>query len=457
MRALGLRTVSAVMFVVIMLTAGVGTVLAQSSGFPPPRFVHFSGKADAHTQGALYMPDPAVFPNPTTAMIAVHRVGNRMHHDGISPLIEREMPKRGVIVLGINTHAVNNEAAVDWDAQMPMDMKAAIEFLKKEIGVKTIVLLGGSGGGPNVAFYQALAEKGLSVCKGPNKIVQCPDDPGLIGPPADAIVLRDTHPGNPMNRLRSINAAVTDEANPRALDENLNPFLAKNGYNPDGCSTYSAEFQKRYFEAQSARMNRLVERALGMRADMAAGKAFPADDAPFIAYRNNARLVQLDRTIDAGTHSARKLVRDDGTIATGIVRTVRPCTPRIARNDASYGGTMALTVKSFLGAGAIRSKNAMTDIDHCSTNNSTTCMVKYISAPTLVLTAQGHYFIRDNEEIFENAAAKSKDFAVIAGATHGMGNCPRCEGAPYKNARKHFYDYIDRWLKGGYAPVAALK
>lgn len=454
MRALASRSIVAVL---VLLATGAVTALAQSSGFPPPRFVHFSGKADAHTQGALYLPDPAVFPNPTTAMIAVHRVGNRMHHDGISPLIEREMPKRGVIVLGINTHAVNNEAAVDWDAQMPKDLKAAIEFLKKEIGVKTVVLLGGSGGGPNVAFYQALAEKGLSVCQGADKIVQCPNDQSLIGPPADAIVLRDTHPGNPMNRLRSINAAVTNEADPRALDESLNPFLAKNGYNPEGCSAYSAEFQKRYFEAQSARMNRLVEQALRMRADMAAGKAFPADDAPFIAHRNNARLVQLDRTIDAKTHAPRKLVKDDGTIVTDIVTTVRPCTPRIDRTDASYEGTMALTVKSFLGAGAIRSKNAMTEIDHCSTNNSTTCMVKYIAAPTLVLAAQGHYFIRDNEEIFENSAAKQKDFAVIAGATHGMGNCPRCDGAPYKNARTNFYDYIDRWLKSSYAPVASLR
>ena len=437
----------------VLIACGVGSALAQGSNFPPPRFVHFNGQ----TQGALYMPDPAVYPNPTAAMIAVHRVENRMHNDGISPLIDREMPKRGIIVLGLNPHSVNNEAAVDWEGKMPKDMKAAVEFLKKEIGVKTVVLLGGSGGGPNVAFYQALAEKGLSVCKGPNKIVECPDDPGLIGPPADAIVFRDTHPGNPMNRLRSINGAVTNEADPATLDDTLNPFSEKNGFDPNGCSSYAADFQKRYFEAQSARMNRLVDLALKMKADMKAGKVIPSDDAPFIAHRNSARLVQLDRTIDNKTHSPRKLVKDDGSIVTGVVTTVRPCTPQVKNDDTTYEGTMALTVKSFLGAGAIRSKNAMADIDHCTTNNSTTCMVKYIAVPTLVLTAQGHYFIRDNEEIFENSAAKAKDYAVIAGATHGMGNCPRCEGAPYKNARTNFYDYIAKWLSTGYAPVSALR
>jgi hypothetical protein len=450
MRGLSSRFVAACLAVSAVIACGVGTARAE---FPPPRFVHFSGQ----TQGAIYMPDPAVFPNPTTAMIAVHRVENRMANDGISPLIDREMPKRGVIVLGLNTHSVNNEAAVDWEGKMPKDLKAAVEYLKKEMGVKTVVLLGGSGGGPNVAFYQALAEKGLSVCKGPNKIVECADDPELIGPPADAIVFRDTHPGNPMNRLRSANPAVLNEADAATLDDSLNPFLEKNGYNPKGCSSFSAEFQKRYFEGQSARMNKLVDTALKMKADMAAGKAFPVDDMPFIAHRNGARLTQLDRSVDGKTDKPRKLVKDDGTIVTDIVTTVRPCLPQIKEADATFAESIDVTVKSFLGAGAIRSKNAMTDVDNCSTNNSTFCMVPYITVPTLILAAQGHYFFHDNEQIFELSASRAKDYAVIAGATHGMGNCARCEGAPYKNARTNFYDYIAKWLNTGYAPVTALK
>ena len=428
------------------------TSLAQSSGFPPPRYVHFSG----HVQGALYMPDPAVHPNPTTAVLAIHRTENRMHNDGISPLLDRELPKRGFVVLGMNPHSANNEAAVQWERRMPRDLKYGVEFLKKEVGVKRVILLGGSGGGPNVAFYQAIAEKGLSVCKGPNKIVECPDDPGLVGPPADAIIFRDTHPGNPMNRLRSANPAVTNEADAGVLEDSLNPFLEKNGYNPRGCSTFSEEFQRRYFEGQSKRMNRLVESALKTKADMAAGKHFPADDAPFVAHRGEARLTQLDKTIDAKTHKPQKLVRDDGKIVTDIVTTVRPCSPDNREADASYSNSVAVTVNSFLGAGAIRSRNAMTDIDHCSSNNSTTCMVQYIEAPTLVLASQGHYFIRDNEEIFERSSSRKKDYAVIAGATHGMGNCAKCEGAPYVNVRKNFYDYIAKWVSTEFAPVTEL-
>jgi hypothetical protein len=455
MTALFSRSAAACLAVLTMTACGVATAQAQGSNFPPPKFVHFNGHEQA--QGALYMPDPAVYPNPTVAMIAVHRVNNRMHNDGISPLIDREMPKRGVIVLGLNTHSVNNEAAVDWEGQMPKDLKAAVEYLKKEVGAKTVVLLGGSGGGPNVAFYQAIAEKGLSVCKGPNKIVQCPDDPGLVGPPADAIVFRDTHPGNPVNRLRSANPAVLNEDDAAELADNLNPFLEKNGYNPKGCSTFSEEFKQRYFEGQSARMNKLVDKALKMRADIEAGKSFPVGDAPFVSHRNGARLVQLDRSVDGKTDSPRKLVKDDGSIVTDIVTTVRPCVPRIKETDATYEESIDVTVKSFLGAGATRSKHAMNDVDHCSSNNSTICMVQHITVPTLVLAAQGHYFIHDNEIIFEKSASRAKDYAVIAGATHGMGNCSRCEGAPYKNARKHFYDYIAKWLNTGYQPVADIR
>jgi len=453
MTALPAKTILAAAAFATSIICTAQSAQAQGPGLPPPRFVHFNGQA----QGALYMPDPAVYPDPTWAMIAVHRVENRMYHDGISPLIDREMPKRGVIVLGLNTHSVNNEAAVDWEGKMPKDLKAAVEYLKKEGQAKKIVPLGGSGGGPNVAFYQALAEKGLSVCKGPNKIVECADDNELIGLPADAIVFRDTHPGNPINRLRSANPAVLNEDDAGTLDDSLNPFLEKNGYNPKGCSSFSPEFQKRYFEGQSARMNKLVDKALKMKADMAAGKAFPVDDAPFISHRNGARLTQLDRSVDGKTDKPRKLVKDDGSIVTDIVTTVRPCLPQIKEADATYSESVNVTVNSFLGAGAIRSKHAMNDVDNCSTNNSTLCMVPYITVPTLILAAQGHYFFHDNEQIFEKSASRAKDYAVIAGATHGMGNCTRCEGAPYKNTRQNFYDYIAKWLNTDFAPVTAIK
>lgn len=49
---------------------------------------------------------------------------------------------------------------------------------------------------------------------------------------------------------------------PAKVDANLDPFDIRNGYNPKGESHYSAEFQTRYFAGQSARMNRIIDRAL---------------------------------------------------------------------------------------------------------------------------------------------------------------------------------------------------
>ena len=66
---------------------------------------------------------------------------------------------------------------------------------------------GNSGGGVTMSFYQAVAEKGPSICKGPEKLMPCGDN--LAGlPKADAIILTDGHPGNPILRLRSINPSV---------------------------------------------------------------------------------------------------------------------------------------------------------------------------------------------------------------------------------------------------------
>jgi hypothetical protein len=74
-----------------------------------------------------------------------------------------------------------------------------------------VVLWGFSGGGPTTTFYQAVAENGPSYCRGPRKLIECGD--GLAGlPPADGLILVDAHPGNSVNGIRSLNAAVTNDA-----------------------------------------------------------------------------------------------------------------------------------------------------------------------------------------------------------------------------------------------------
>jgi len=402
-----------------------------------PRYIQFQPSA---TKGALYVPDSG--PAPHTAFLTIHRTSNFMNMIGTG-----ELAKRGFMVLGMNPRSDNNEASVNFE-EIALDIKQGIEFLRKQAGITKVILIGFSGGGPSTTFYQAVAEKGISYCQGPNKLTQCSN--ALAGlPPADAMLLLDAHPGNTINGLRSLNPSVLDENDLTKIDPALDPFDVKNGYNPSGHSTYSAEFMDRYFKAQSARMNRLIDKALAMREEIKQGKGKTLDDVPFIVYRNRARLMDFSMSIHPGTTRPQKLIKNDGTISTEIVRSVRVGLAENARLDKTLSnGTMFLTLTSFLSANAIRSKDSIVDIDWCSANNSTPCALKQITVPILVTAMGGHYFIADNEIHYDVAVSKDKDYVVIEGAVHGQTPCEACSkitGQSYANATKNLYDYVGKW------------
>ncbi|HEY4133586.1 MAG TPA: hypothetical protein VGO34_00090 [Alphaproteobacteria bacterium] len=425
-------------FVALALGLMLGYSATQAAAQSDPRYIRFSNSA---TKGALYKPDSG--PAPHIAVLVIHRTSNFMNH-----ISTTELSKRGFLVLGMNPRSDNNEAAVDWDANQ-LDVREGVEFLKKQPGIDKIVLLGHSGGGPTTSYYQAVAENGLAYCKGPNKLVECSDK--VAGAPkADGLILVDAHPGNSVNGLRSLNPAVLDEADPSKIDPSLDPFDPKNGFNPQGDSTYSDAFQKRYYEAQSARMNRLIDKAQKLLADMKAGRHVPSDDESFVIYRNRARLMDISTGVHGSTVKPQKLLKNDGTVdASKPVKTVRVSTPDNAKRDASFEDTRQLTVKSFLGANAVKSTNALDGIDWCSSNNSTPCAVQNISVPLLVTAMGGHYFIRDNEITYEMAKSADKDFIVLQGAVHGMTPCKPCSaatGEDYGNATKNFFDYLAAWM-----------
>src|ERR1019366_3255037 len=199
-----------------------------------PEFVAFPGTSKA----ALYRPDTG--PAPHVGILVMHRTANYLAHRACT-----ELSRRGFMMLCMNTRFENNEALVDFE-KLPLDVKAGVNFLRAQPGISKVVLFAHSGGGPLMALYQAVAENGPAYCKGDNKLVECGDDlAGMI--PADGIIFADAHPGNSINTLRGLNPAVADENNPpdAPLLPDLDPFDPKNGFNPDGPSHYSAEFQAR--------------------------------------------------------------------------------------------------------------------------------------------------------------------------------------------------------------------
>jgi hypothetical protein len=434
-----------VLALAIVLGLAPGLARAQSN----PQFIAFQGIR----KGALYKPDSG--PAPHVGILAMHRTANYLNHRACT-----ELSRRGFLLLCMNTRYENNEALVDFE-KLPLDVKTGVDFLRRQPGITKVVLFAHSGGGPLMSFYQAVAENGPAYCKGANKLTQCGDDlAGLI--PADGIVFADAHPGNAINTLRSLNPAVANENNPPDAPPTaaLDMFDPNNGFNPNGPSHYSEEFQQRYFKAQADRMNRLIDIARD-KLDRIKRNAYPYpdDDIMVIPRGGNpgagagadARLFVTEPDIAAINSTSRpvKLLRNDGTVATQIVKSVFVANPGVARGNMGFrSGTKVFTLRSFLSAQAVRAGNAADDIDYCSTNNSTVCAVQSISVPVLFAAMGAHYFIRDNERQYDLARSKDKDFVVIEGANHGFTPCEPCETSPgqYSNTVKHLFDYMTDWL-----------
>src|SRR3954463_3955597 len=125
-----------VLALAIVLAFEVSPGLAQSN----PTYVPLPANAKA----LYYRPDNN--PSPQVAVLTVHRTGNKF-----TALECTELSKRGFGVLCLNTRFENNEALVDFE-KIPLDIKAGMEYLKKQ-GVAKIVLWGHSGGGSTTTFY----------------------------------------------------------------------------------------------------------------------------------------------------------------------------------------------------------------------------------------------------------------------------------------------------------------
>ena len=404
------------------------------------QFSPFSGGA----QGLYWVPSTG--PISHTAFLVIHRTSNYL-----SQTATQELPKRGFSVLGMNSRFTNNDASVNWEL-LALDVRAGVRFLRSQPGITRVVLLGPSEGGAVTSYYQAVAENGLAFCQAPNRLTQCSSSQLAGFTPADkadGIVFLDPTLGS-VSPVQSLNGAVQSEVDPKNTSANLDPFSVRNGFNPDGDSVYSAHFVKRYTDAQSRRMNDLIDMALKAMADIEAGRHFPSDNDAFVIYRGSAELSDVSTGVECCTLKPRKLLKNNGTIDnTQIVSTVRVSDPSNREADASFEGTRFLTLTSFLSANAIRSTNSLNGIDWCSSNASTVCAAANISAPILVMNAQGHNLIRHGEEIFEMSTSNDKDYVVIEGATHGFAPCTDCSaihgGADYSNARTNTFNYVRDW------------
>jgi len=409
----------------------MGIAAAQSN----PQFVRLSNTAKA----ALYMPDQG---EPKVGILLMHEDSNFMSHIACT-----EFSKRGYAVLCVNGRSENNESLDDW-IDLPLDAAAGMHYLRDKIKLPKVLIFAHSGGGPLLSFYEAVAENGPAYCQNAGNLAPCGDNlKGL--PKADGMIFFDAHPGTGINLLRSLDPSVVSEDRPDSVDPRFDAFNPANGFNPNGESHYSDAFKNAFFKAQADRMNRLIAVAQERQRMMKANKHVYSDDDIFVIPRVRARLMELDLSIDGATVQPRKLIKNDGSIITGVVHSVRVPAPSRAKDNRKFDdGATILTVNSFLAARAVRARDAMADIDYASNNNSTPRHIQNIHVPILMAAAGGHYFMRDNEMMFDLAASPDKDFVVIEGAAHGIVPCTACEKTrgQYSNTVKNTFDYMKQWI-----------
>jgi pimeloyl-ACP methyl ester carboxylesterase len=440
----GLVSTLAVSLLLLLTTSSL--VSAQSS--VATSFVPLKGGV----LGVLYQP-PEPGPKSHVGIVIMHTFASYQNFVGCS-----ELARRGYTVLCADGPEVNVlHSSFTWE-DAPLYVAQSVGYMRARPDITSVLVLGHSIGGPLMAFYQNLAEHGpAAVCEGPEKMTRCTD--ALAGlPPADGVILLDSHLGDAFGTLTYTDPSVINESDPTERDTSLDMFNPANGFSPEGAN-YSAEFRHTYLQAQARRYQQIVQRAQDRLAKIQAGQGLYTDDEPFLINGMQARMWQSDLHQLASTIGPWPLLRADGSIASEIIHSVRVPSggPQGARSMTAAYNT--LTVKEFLSTHAIRvdpaqydiNESDITGVDWASSSTSAPTNVKGVSVPLIIMSMTGHYFERPDEIIFQHAASADKTLGFVEGAVHGLTPCQPCAqrfngGTSYGDTVGRLFDYLDSWI-----------
>ena len=316
------------------------------------------------------------------AFIVIHPSSNFLGHYLIGP-----MQKRGRAILALNTRYGGNDSALMMERCI-QDLGAGVQFLRDQ-GYKRVVLIGNSGGGSLVAFYQSQAEK-LTITHLPDgrPIDLVPSDL----PPVDGLAMVAAHPSRARVLTDWLDPSVYDETDMLAVDPDLDMFNPKNG------PPYDAEWLKRYRAAQLARNERITDWALARIRKLEADPdpELPKD-APFLVYRTSADPRFVDLTLDPSD-------RKGGTT-------------RGSAKSTNYGATnlgRICTLRSWLSQWSVRLSRA--DGPVCLEKTSVPVLAVTHSADTVVFPSQ--------VGLWQKAAGARCTHHVLKGGTHHLHGQP---------------------------------
>jgi pimeloyl-ACP methyl ester carboxylesterase len=332
-------------------------------------------------------------------------------------------------------------------------LAAAVKAARAVPGVEKVVLAGHSTGGPVLTSYQDVAENGPAACQVPERVIKC-DPKGLDNlPKADAVMLIDSAAGAP-ERTDALNPAV-DLRYPHARSSDLDMFSPKNGFDPATKSaTYSDEFLKRFYAAQGAKANLVIDDALDRLALVEKGLGDYKDDEPFVVpgaalQVNGARPELADMRILSHSHAPHMLLKADGTTPTQIIPQVYRPLASPDNEDRLSSTTINTTVRGYLSFQGLRvtpdyhsTEDNVVGVVWRSTPNSIEGNVQGIKVPTLIVSGTCAPHLVLLEIAYDLSAAKDKTIVGVEGANHGLMPCRPEFGDTFKRS----FDYIDSWL-----------
>jgi pimeloyl-ACP methyl ester carboxylesterase len=329
----------------------------------------------------------------------------------------------------------------------------AIKALKAIPGVEKVVLIGHSTGGPELTSYQDVAENGPKACQGPERIMKC-DGKGLDNlPKADGILLMDSNAGAP-ERTIALNPAI-NEFHPRQVNPDLDIFSPKNGFDPNTkLAEYSPEFLKKFFAAQGAKANRVIDEAEARLAKIEKGEGEYKDDEPFVVAGasviiNGARPELADQRLLAKTHAPHMFLKADGTTPVEIIPQALPAIAAPQLEDTLANSAINGTVKHYLSFQALRvtpdyhmTEDSIVGVNWRTTPNSIEGNLQGIKVPTLVVSGTCAPHLVLLETAYDLSAATDKTMIGVEGANHGMMPCK----PEYGDTFKRVFDFADAWL-----------
>ena len=397
------------------------------------------------TEGLLY--EPSV-PGPNARIAVVFSHPNR---DNFNAPVGKEMARRGYPALMINYRGDSDYGRGLPEGYLP-SISEGIAYLRTLPGVERVVLIGHSGGTHVGTLYQNVAEHGPAACQGPEKIYPCPSDGIEKLEKADGLVLLDPTLGAAHN-MSAIDPAVGGDSR----DASLDMFTAENGYDREAKGgKYSPEFAKRFYAAQAARNQRLVDDALVRLKAISEGKGEFSNDEPLVVRgvgvgAAGARLYQPDTSLAAHSKKPHLLLRADGTEVEEVIKSVRPTSGSqvVGKFDELDLMNYTTTVRRFLANSAIRTTadyaftaDDIVGIDWASSFTSTPANAEGVSVPALVMNMTCHYLIVPGEIIFDHLGSKDKSYAAVEGAAHSFKPCK----PEYGDTVKTTFDFVDAWL-----------